>query len=379
MNSRTRRVIGAGTAMLLVIALQAAGAVGAAATPAPKRPHPHRKPWPITLTVRTVPVLPGLRFRLDDQTRVADADGQVRFTEEHNFAPHTLRLLDTALRQRDQRLRFVRWAGQRDPNQAFDPTVTGLPMRMSYTVTAAFAVQRPVQTSLVNVQGKPVDRSRVTAVTLRSGRDGQVTVPASGQLWLDAVVPVYRNSAIAQVAQTYSLTSVIVGGTNTVDAGRQKFAPARTTTPVFRTKFFTLTVTAHDLLFAGPTGTAARVTYPDGSVHTARFAANGRVTVPDLPRGTYQVTALGGGTTLPNQFVLSRNTTVDLPVATHRDYGAIGLTLILIMIGLVLVGRGRRRVLALLRRSPLRRSSPPGRTAAGSEAADAAGQEYETV
>jgi hypothetical protein len=221
---------------------------------------------------------------------------------------------------------------------------------MSYTVTAAFAVQRPIVTRLVTGQGKPVDPARVSSVTLRSGREGVVNVPASGRLWLDALVPVYRNSTIALKAETYSLTSVIVGGTNTVDAGRQKFSPATTSTPVFRTKFFNLTVTAHDLLFKRSTGNAARVTYPDGSVHTAPFGPNGTVTVPDLPRGTYQVTVLGGGTPLPNELVLSRNTTLDLPIATHRDYGAIGLTLLAIMTGLVLVGRGRRRMLALARR-----------------------------
>ena len=376
MNSRIRPAVGLWAAVLLIVALQAVAAFPAAATPAPKRPHPHRKPWPITLTVRTVPALPGVRFRMDDTTVTADSRGQASFTEEHNFAPHTLRLLDTALNRDDERLRFVRWAGQRDPNQAFNPTVTGLPMRMSYTVTAAFAVQRPVVVGLVNGQGKPVDPNRVSAVTLRSGRDGQVRVPASGRLWLDTVAPVYRNSTIAQVAQTYSLTSVIVGGTNTVDAGRQKFAPSRTSTPVFHTKFFDLTVTAHDLLFKGPTGTAARVTYPDGSVHTARFGAGGRVTVPDLPRGTYQVTVLGGGTPLPNQFVLSRNTTLDLPVATHQDYGAIGLTLIAIMTGLMLIGRGRRRVLALFRRSP---AAAPSRASSAAQGPSETGREYETV
>jgi hypothetical protein len=250
-------------------------------------------------------------------------------------------------------------------------------MRMSYTVTAAFAVQRPVVTSLVNGEGRPVDPERVRSVTLRSGRNGPVTVPSSGRLWLDEIVPVYRNSSIALVPQTYSLISVIVNGTNTVDAGRQKFAPATVTDPVFHTKFFDLTVTAHDLLFMGQTGTAARITYPDGSVHTARFADDGRVTVPDLPRGEYEVTVLGGGARLSNTFVLSRDTTLDLPVATHRDYGALGLALAVIMIGLVLIGRWRRRMLALLRRWSGAWRRP--RAGTDAEATSETGREYETV
>jgi hypothetical protein len=291
----------------------------------------------------------------------------VKFTEEHNFAPHVLRLLDTSAKYRDGRVRFVRWAGQRDPDQAFAGVVKGLPMRMSYTITAAFAVQRPIAATLVTLQGKPVDPSRVSAVTLRSGREGLVTVPASGKMWLDAMVPVYRNSAIALEEETYSLTTVMVGGTNTVDAGKQKFSPMVTNHPVFRTKFFNLTVAAHDLLFQGATGDAAQVTYPDGSVHTFPFGPKGSVTLSDLPRGSYQATVIGSGTPLPNELVLSRDTALDLPIATHRDFGALGLTLLAIMAGLVLIGRGRRSGLALLRRlNPWRRSgpgaSPPGRS-----------------
>jgi hypothetical protein len=369
--------------LVLLVALSATLAFPALATPAPKRPHPHRKPWPITLTVQTVPILAGLRVQFDDRTQTTDSRGRVRFTEEHNFAPHTLRLLDRSAKLKDSRARFVRWAGQRDPDQAFASTVRGLPMRMSYTVAAAFAVQRPIVASLVTVRGEPVDPSRISAITLRSGREGVVNVPASGQVWLDAMVPVYRNSAIVLEPEIYSLTSVIVGGTNTVDAGRQKFAPAKTNRPVFRTKFFNLTVTAHDLLFKGATGQAARVTYPDGSVHTLPFRPNGTVLVSDLPRGSYQVTVLGGGTPLPDELVLSRDTTVDLPIATHRDYGAIALTLLAIMAALALIGRGRRHGLALVRRlNPLHRrrrgaTAPPDQADRADQADEK--RKYETV
>jgi hypothetical protein len=374
MMTAARRTIRGTLALVLVVA-QTALAGTALASPPPKRPHPQRKPWPITLTVQLVPAVAGVRVRLDDRTAVSDARGSARFTQEHNFSPHTLRLLDTAVKARDRRLRFVRWAGQRDPDQAYRATVTGLPMRMSYTVTAAFAVQRPVTTALVTTQGKAVDPARVTSVTLRSGRQGLISVPPSGRLWLDAFVPVYRNSGIALEKETYSLTAVVVGGTNTVDAGRQRFVPADNRSPVFRAKFFDLTVTSHDLLFKGATGDAARVTYPDGSVHTLPFRRNGTVTAAGLPRGTYQIDVLGGGTALPSQLVLSRNSTVDLPVATHRDYGALALALVAIMTGLLLVGRGRRRVLAIGHRLVRRlrgrpRTAPPG-APAGPEAAPA--------
>ena len=320
---------------------QSAAAAAFRATPPPKRPHPHRKPWPITLTVRTVPALPGLRLAFDGTVRRTDAAGRVTFTEEHNFRPHQLGLLDTKVNSPDRQLKFVRWAGQRDPLQAFRPTVTGLPMRMSYTVTAAFAVQYRVSIGLIDGHGAWVPPGRVSDITLRSGVGSAVRVQPGATFWLDAVVPSYRNSAIALVDEVYSLTSVMVGGTNTVDAGRQRFQPAHKTRPVFRTKFYDLGITAHDLMFSGRTGTAALVTYPDGTQHRVEFDANGHARLLNLPRGSYRITLDGGGTTVPSQLVLSRNAEVDLPVLTHRDYGVGVLAIAGLGAGLLLVGRGR--------------------------------------
>ena len=55
---------------------------------------------------------------------------------------------------------FLRWAGQRDPNQAFRPTVNGLPMRADYTVTASFATACPVSPRLVEENGTPLPTAR---------------------------------------------------------------------------------------------------------------------------------------------------------------------------------------------------------------------------
>jgi hypothetical protein len=358
--SRPRARRGAALAVLAALLVALVAQAGpAAATPAPKRPHPHRKPWPITLTVRTVPAVPGVEVRLDGRPAVTDAAGRATFTQEHNFAPHTLTLTGTLVNQRDRRLKFVRWAGQRDPDQAYRSTVTGLPMRMNHTVTAGFAVQRLVTVGLVDLRKATLDPARVSSVTLRAGRDDAIPVPPSRQLWLDEKVPVYRNSAIVLQDQTYALAGVMVAGTNTVDAGRQRFKPATTTHPVFVTKFFSLAVTAHDVLFKRHSGEAARVTYPDGSVHTVPFAGRDRVVLRDLPRGSYRVTVLGGGATLPNDVTLSRDATVDLPVATHLDYGAVAAAIVAVMLLLLVLGRGRRRVVRVLRRVFHRR---PART-----------------
>ena len=118
-------------------------------TPPPKRPHPKRKPWPVTLTIRTLPATPGVRLRFDGQLLRTDRQGVARVTVEHDFLPHTLSLADVIIEHPGVRMRFTRWTGQRDPNQAYSRTVTGLPMRADYTMTAAFTVQYPVTVRLV--------------------------------------------------------------------------------------------------------------------------------------------------------------------------------------------------------------------------------------
>jgi len=338
---RTGRRVGAGFVaafLLVVVTTQAADAA------VPRRPHPHRKPWPITLTVRTVPPVPDVRVWFDGRTARTDKNGLATFTEQHNFRPHTLKLLDTSVAGSDQRLRFVRWAGQRDPNQAFRTTVTGLPMRVSYTVTAAFAVQYPVAPKLVDRAGAAVDPDRVSVVRIRSTTGALLDVPVSGRIWLDGVVPVYRGRSIGLREEKYSLQSVLVSGTNTVDAGQVSFRPVQNRSPVFVAKFFTLSVSAHDLLFKNPAGRAARITYPDGTLHTVPFDAHDQVTLRGLPRGPYVVSLDGGGTPLTKELILSRDTHVDLPVATHRDYAALGGSMLGILLGLLLVGRGRQRM-----------------------------------
>jgi hypothetical protein len=333
-----------GAALLVVPALGGVLGTGTAEAAVPRRPHPHRKPWPITLTVRTVPAVPNARVSFDGRTVRTDARGEARFTEQHNFRPHTLRLIDTSTAASDRRLRFVRWAGQRDPDQAFRPIVTELPMRTNYTVTAAFAVQFPVTPRLVDRSGAAVDQARVSAVRIRSTTGALLDVPVSGRIWLDGVVPVYRGRSIGLREERYSLQSVLVSGTNTVDAGQVAFRPVENRSPVFVAKFFTLTVTAHDLLFKTAAGRAARITYPDGTVHTVPFDGHDRVTMPGLPRGPYVVSLDGGGTPLTKELILSRDTHVTLPVATHRDYAALGGSALVLLLGLLLVGRGRERM-----------------------------------
>ena len=336
------------------------------ATPRPQtsraqRAHPHRKPWPVTLTVRTVPALPDVRLMIDGQLLTTDANGRASHTEEHNFDQHTLTLVDAAIGGQDRRYRFVRWSGQRDPDQAYQPTVTGLPMRADLTVTAAFAVQYRVSARFVDGQGRPVDPGTISTVTLKTDTGAVLNLPTSGTTWLDGALPRYQKSALVTGQVRYSLQSVVLGGANVVDAGRQRLEPGSNPTPTFTLQFHDLTIRAHDALFHSAVGDTVELTYPDGTVRTAAFGPDHTATLHHLPRGEYAVRLKGvHGMALAQHLVLSKDTTVDLTVVGRADLAALGTALALFAVGMLLFGRAGLR--GYLRSIPrrLRRSLQNG-------------------
>jgi hypothetical protein len=332
---------------LLIIGCAALAAVlpaGVPAAAAPPGQHPRKEPWPVTLTVRTVPPLPGIKLTLDGQPQWTDDWGYANWTQEHNFAAHTLTLVDAKVELPDQHYRFTRWAGQRDPNQAFNETVTGLPMRRNYMVTAAFTVQYPVGAKFVDNKGRPLDPDRISAVKIRSDTGQVMDLPKTGTVWLDGTQPVYRKSELVENDVSYSLQSITVSGTNIVDAGRQRFSPAKGASVTLAGQFHDLTVRAHDAIYQGSVAGQARVTCPDGTVQTVPLGPDHTATLHNLPRGRYSVTVVsGGGLVLADEFILSRDKELDLPVVSRADLGTIGVAAVLVAVGLLLAGRSRLR------------------------------------
>jgi hypothetical protein len=321
--------------------------------PHPQRPHPHRRPWPVTITVRTVPALPNVQFTFDGQPRGTDTTGRVTWTAEHNLAKHTLTLVNTSMASPDRRYRFARWSGQRDPDQAFRPTVSGLPMRANYTVTAAFAVQYPVQARFVDAQGSPVDLTSISTVKVRCDTGAVIDLPTSGTTWLDGSLPKYQRSALVTGHLSYSLQSVVMNGTNVVDAGRQRLDPGASATPTFTLQFHDLTIRARDALLHGAVGSWAELTYPDGTVRSAAFGSDHTAVVRHLPRGTYTVRVKGAsGVAFAEQSTLSKDKAVDLMVVSGVDLVTLGAAISALAGGLLVVGRtwARRYLRALLGR-----------------------------
>ena len=310
------------------------------------------QPWPVTITIRTVPPLAGVRFTFDGSVLTTGAHGQASHTERHNFSRHTLKLVHTRIDRPGRRYRFVRWAGQRDPNQAFLPTVRRLPMRTSYTVTAAFAVDCPVTPSFSDQRGGVLDPARISVVTLRTNTGREQPLGSTGQTWLECQAPVYRDSTLYSRSVQYSVQSIIVAGTNVVSAGVQRFQPASDPRPALVGYFHDLTLTAHDALFGSAAGSEAVVTMPDHSTRTLALGPGHRITLRNLPQGDYLVSIKAGGSRVDTQNVrLSRDEVIDLTAVSPADLAILAGALIVVLAGLPMLSRQRRsRVLGRFRR-----------------------------
>jgi hypothetical protein len=336
----------AGVSASLLVPVPALGTTPDPSTAGPLRAHPHRQPWPITITIQTVPALPNVRFTFDGQPLTTDATGRATRTQEHNLDKHTLTLVDTSMTTPSRRYRFARWSGQRDPNQAFRPTVSGLPMRANYAMTAAFAVQYPVSARFVDNQGHPVDPASISAVTIKCDTGEVIDLPKTGTTWLDESLPTYQQSALVAGHLSYSLQSVVLNGTSAVDAGRQRLDPGATATPTFTLQFHDLTIRAHDALFHGAVGRQAELTYPDGTARSFAFGPDHTATVRHLPRGSYTVRVKGvSGVAFAEQLNLSKDKAVDVTAINPTDLVILGTVLSVLAAGLLLVGRrqGKRR------------------------------------
>lgn len=348
-----RPVLIAGMALAISLVSLGSGQCALARAGAPARPaQAALQPWPITITIRTVPALAGIRFSFDGTTLVTGRRGVAAVTERHNFSLHSLRLLDTRVSKPGRRYTFARWAGQRDPNQAFVPTVRGLPMRADYTVTAAFGARCPVTPHFTDQHGSALDPGRITEVSVRSDAGRTTRLSPSGTTWIRCVTASYVDSAMRKEDVQYSVQSVVISGANIVHAGVERFWPGRTARPTVVGYFHDLTIASHDALFGAATGNVALVTQPNHLVRRVPLGSRHSVTLSNLPQGEYRVDVKAGSAIISAQSLrLSRDQSVNLTAVSRADLAAIGGAGLLIVLGLPLLSGSRRRyLLGLLRR-----------------------------
>lgn len=335
-----------------------------ASTPGTAAADGARSTRPGTLRMQTVPPLPGVQVRVDGNVARSDAHGRIA-VRVRNFLGLESRLVIPEVRvAADRRVIFDRFRGSPDSG-------------VRQVVEVGLRTVRQVSWSFVERFGVPVPTDRITVMRLRSST-GEIHEVPRAELTRPRWVAESRTQqgprGLASKQLYYVVDSVVVDGTSVVNRAAQRFVPWEKQAWVIQLLFFKVSFTAADMIFSRQAGDGVTLTRADGRVERLRFADDGTVLVPDLPRGTYEVKPLGGGVSFTRPVSISRDQQVVLSVISPLDLSLVVLGLLGVALGLVLLGRPHlaravvrlfhpRRLprLSRLRRLPVPRRAPrPG-------------------
>ncbi|WP_340682728.1 hypothetical protein LCL61_29225 [Amycolatopsis coloradensis] len=302
-----------------------------------------RPPGQNVLKVVTVPPLPSAKFAVDGKPLVTDGKGVAYAAVERSREKHRLQVLTPHLDLPGGSADFVRWAGRGDTVQGFTPELLSLVIGRTTRIQATFQTTRTVRYDFVDQARRPVTPDRITSMSIRSDSGRQLTLEGVKPVRLTAVRPVLEAGSAVAKEVTYSLQSVVIDGTNVVNAGEQRLIPNRTGDVKFVVLLRSVRFQIRDWLSRDPVAGGIELTYPDGRTERMTAGPDGDVPVENLARGTYRVKVTGAGYSPAQQIMLSRSRYAELPVMTYADIAIFAVAALATLIVLVVVGRRRLR------------------------------------
>jgi hypothetical protein len=191
-------------------------------------------------------------------------------------------------------------------------------------------------------------------MTLKSRTGVRTPVKQGEDVWLQGSRVVPFSGELVSKDIDYQVERAEVDGTNVVNRAQQRFTPHKQQSLDVQLLFYSLKVVTRDALFGFPVGEGIQLRYPNG--RTVRHdLKDGTVTLPSLPRGTYNVKVVASGVSFTRPVSVSRNQEVELKVISWLDMILAALALSALAIGLLVARRPH-----LLRRFRRRRREPVG-------------------
>jgi len=206
---------------------------------------------------------------------------------------------------------------------------------------AGFDEYHRLDSTFLDLDGRPVDSERVDSVTLLDSEGARRTV--SPAQWLPTTRIRVEDSALKRARLSYIPQQVVVGGVE-ISATPHPFVAKPGEHVDIGLEGTPLRLEAHDALLGLGTSSTLTLEFPDGRTESYKTKAGG-LTLPLVPPGEFRIRATGA---LPAaaQFLAPVESAVRLTVVTYVDVVIIGA---LFSLGaLWLVGLVRRRN----RRSP---------------------------
>jgi hypothetical protein len=288
---------------------------------------------PAIVRVDTVPATAGVTFQMDGRQFVSGSDGSASITINQSGV-YRLDLLLDQYHNPSQKVEFGRWS--EESYQPFRDVVvpTNSPVQVGLNVF------HKVSLKFVDLDGFPVDPSRITAISIRSIQGDAFTLKPGDTPWLPASRTAHRQIGLEETKLLYSVNSVTIDGSNTVNSAQQRFFAQIDSSWTISLLLYSLHVTSRDGVFAAPVGTSIDVVFPNGQVKNYPLDKSGALEIHALARGIYHISLIGTkglGTSTP--VALSRNQVVNLNIVTPLDLAAFGLVSIGLGLGLIIYGR----------------------------------------
>jgi hypothetical protein len=288
---------------------------------------------PATFKVVTVPPVPGVTFQMAGQTFVSGQDGTASISVD-KAGQYQLAVLLDKYNNPSEQVKFGRWSVE-----SFQPS-RDVQIPNDTFVQVGLNIYYKINMKFLDLEGFPVDPSRISAISIRSIQGDVFTLKPGDTPWLPASRTTRSQIGLEQTDLLYSINSVTIDGSNVVNSAQQRFYAKIDDTWSINLLLYSLHITARDALFASPTGTSVEVIAPSGQSTFYPLDPSGRLDLHALARGIYHVNLIGTnglGTSTP--VALSRNQVVNLNIVTRMDMAVVGMCGIFFALGLIIYGR----------------------------------------
>jgi hypothetical protein len=292
---------------------------------------------PARTAIYTVPPVPGLAFKLNDQTYVTDETG-VANIEVGSSGVYTLEVMpiEDGTLPSNIRMEFARWNDNvfTKNRQVYFPRDRRLEV--------GFTVSYQVSQEFFDLKGVPVDPGRIDSITVR-GVGNTFTFDKAGPIWLPANRLTRRiGERLESEEILYYFREILVDGANVVNKSEQRFRIRPDDVGPVELMLYSVRFSARDAMFRFPIGKGIARTYPDGHTEEILFSDSeaAEVTISAMARGSYSARIIGaGGSAPPTPVHLSRDQNVELLMLSYLDIALIISIPLLIAITFFFIGR----------------------------------------
>jgi hypothetical protein len=286
--------------------------------------------------LQTIPPTPGVTFQIAGQQFVTGADGSVVVVVPQP-GTYDLQVITDTFHDPYKRVEFSRWL-----SESFQPTrQIHIPSQTGATVQVGLDVYNLVGQKFVESNGSPVPLQRISEFTIRSLQGDTFTFHDGQPRWIPASrVTRRRDGGLEAVPLLYTVTSVMVDGSNVVNKAQQQFYAKPNGTWSITLLFYSIQVQAKDALFGFPAGKAVELQLPNGQIHSLPLDASGTAQASSLARGQYYFQVIGARGFSPKAPVtLSKDQVITARVISFLDMGTVFAAGVLVAIGLLVFGK----------------------------------------